>query len=102
MDHPISLGDGAAISTVDFIRDEPFNNHFYVGFVDGTVRKMSADFSTGQSFQTVEKVDKFYNHYTLYNHTFSNGTVNAISSFYTVALTHNYTTLRLFTANNFT
>ena len=102
MTNPISLGSGTAISTLDFIRDQPFSNHFYVGFVDGMVRKMSPDLSSGLSFQAVEQVDKFYNHYMLYNHTLINGTVNAISNFYVAAISKNRTVVRVYAANNFT
>jgi hypothetical protein len=102
MSNPISLGSGTAISTLDFIRDEPFINHFYVGFVDGMVSRFSADLSSGQSFQTVEQVDKFYNHYMLFNHTLVNGTINTISNFYAATISLNRTIVRLYTANNFT
>lgn len=43
----ISLGSKTAIITLDFIRDEPFNNHFYAGFINGMLRRITADLSTG-------------------------------------------------------
>ena len=102
LSNAIPMGSKMAISTLDFIRDEPFNSHFYVGFVDGTVRKINADLSSGQTFQAFEQVDKFYNHYIFYNHTLSNGTINTMSNFFVAAVSNNHTTLKVFTANNFT
>ena len=72
-----------------------------MGFVNGMVRKMSPNLSSGQSFQAVEQVDKFYNHYMLYNHTLANGTVNPISNFYVATVSRNRTFINLYSANNF-
>lgn len=66
------------------------------------VKKISADFSSKETFQTMEQVDKFYNHYFIYNHTLANGTVNPLTNFYVVTISNGKTTLKVYTANNFT